>query len=366
MQSCRSLAAEPILHRTATPWPVFPSCSTCVWLRTTPHLVFKSRCSQAGRQFASRALFTGYDFPSLAPHRWFLFFFLPQTVTMHAVGYCVRFSLFFNHGVRATQSNRSPPWSEALFLLVLRVFLPSSVPFCGHASYVFLRFGESFLVPSFSSANLQHCPWSFGPQAKPSGQDQPRARQAPLLSISNKSSFTFRALGSGYRLTTCSDSSSNQHPSSTFPLATTSSFIFSLASINSIIHSRDLAILDHFVMANARLEFFKGSSAQFLHSLHMCQPSLHNSCRRVLCQQHDADRCFTCAEQKVLQLADSHLNLLSLFFKLLFLIVLMSVRSRAFRRDIVRTLCEMISNFSLPESQQRVSARGGLELEGPA
>ena len=123
------------------------------------------------------------------------------------------------------------------------------------ARFVFLRFGESFLVPSFSSANLQHCPWSFGPQAKLSGQHQPRARQAPLLSISNMSSFTFRALGSGYRLTTCSDSSRNQHPSSTFPLATTSSFIFSLASINSIIHSRDLAILDHFVMANARWDF---------------------------------------------------------------------------------------------------------------
>ena len=272
---------------------------------------------------------------------------------MHAVGYCVRFSVFFNHGcschpvesLAALERSTFPPCPPCLSFQ-LRVIL--------RTRFVFLRFGESFLVPSFSSANLQHCPWSFGPQAKPSGQHQPRARQAPLLSISNKSNFTFRALGSGYRLTTCSDSSSNQHPSSTFPLATTSS-IFSLASINSIIHTRDLAILDHCVMANARLDFFKGSSVQFLHSLHMCQPSLHNSCRRVLCQQHDADRCFTCAEQKVLQLADSHLNILSLFFKLLFPIVLMSVRSRAFPGDIVRTLCEMISNSSLPESQQRVS-----------
>ena len=42
---------------------------------------------------------------------------------------------------------------------------------------------------------------------------------------------------------------------------------------------QDLAILDHRVLENTHLDFFKGSSAQFLHSLQMCQPSLLHSFR---------------------------------------------------------------------------------------
>ena len=65
-------------------------------------------------------------------------------------------------------------------------------------------------MPSSFSASRQHCSWNSRPQAKPFDRHRPRADLS--TSTSSTSSFTFRALGSGYRLSAYAYSSGIQNP----------------------------------------------------------------------------------------------------------------------------------------------------------